>query len=541
MLAPPAAAVKPSRPSPFRNLPWPLDHPDWLALNAQLPRDHVARWFDTLRDRLDLQPLRESYSGRGSQAHPPEQLLSFVLYLLFRGVLAPAAWFVASQEQQPCRWLLRGLTPSRSSLYEFRDRLGRFLDDWHAQVLEWAQREGITVAKQGSLDGSFLATRASRHRLLGADALTRRLEVLRQAIAWDNAPPFPADPDPAWLARHEEELAALLLLLLTLELVRGTYRVAWPRWLARSVRGRRQQQERYQKALQRLRQQQAEHTARQGRVAKAKRRPAARLKVSATDADAVLGKDKLGVYRPLLNLQLVRATDAPLTLAWEVVARHNDRGQLKPMVQRTEKLVGHRPEQMLADGIYATLSDLQWCEEQDVEVLAPVPEEETATAGNRLPKTAFTWDAERQTYECPEGQQLRLRQRTTEKREGGMTLGVLVYRAEGEQCQQCPRRKECTSNAARGRVVKRYEGEEVQERLRERMAQEEKQQEYRKRGQTVELGYADVKTHRGLREFRSWGLPRARTQAGLVLLACNLMNTQRAIQRRRDAAPRCAS
>jgi len=49
------------------------------------------------------------------------------------------------------------------------------------------------------------------------------------------------------------------------------------------------------------------------------------------------------------------------------------------------------------------------------------------------------------------------------------------------------------------------------------------------------------KRNRGLREFRSWGLPRARTQAGLVLLACNLMNTQRALQRRQDATPRRAS
>src|SRR5205809_545988 len=104
MLATTASAVKPLPRSAFRDVPWPLDHPDWLALNAQLPRDHPARWFDALRDRLDLEPLRASYSGRGSQAYPPEPLLSFVLYLLFRGVLTPAAWFVAAREEQPCRW-----------------------------------------------------------------------------------------------------------------------------------------------------------------------------------------------------------------------------------------------------------------------------------------------------------------------------------------------------------------------------------------------------------------------------------------------------
>lgn len=282
-------------------------------------------------------------------------------------------------------------------------------------------------------------------------------------------------------------------------------------------------------------QQQSQHAGRQRRVAKKKRRPAERLKVSVTDADAVLGKDKLGVYRPLLNLQLVRATDAPLTLGWEVVARHNDRGQLRPMTQRTERLTGRRPRQLLTDGIYATLSDLRWCEEQDVAVLAPMPEEGAATAGGRLPKAAFVWDAAERSYTCPEGQRLALRQQTTEKREGEVSLRVLVFRADGKVCQECPRQQECTSNPQRGRVVKRDDGEEVQERLRQRMEQEDKQREYRKRSQSVELGYADVKTHRGLHEFRSWDLPRARTQAGLVLLACNLMNTQRALQRRQVA------
>jgi hypothetical protein len=330
-------------------------------------------------------------------------------------------------------------------------------------------------------------------------------------------------------------LGGLLLLLLTIELALGTYRVPWPRWLARSARGRRQQQARYQQAQERLQQQQNGHAARQRRVAKKKRRSADRLKVSVTDADAVLGKDKQGVYRPLLNLQLVQATDAPLTLAWDLVARHNDRGQLKPMVKRTEALAGQRPRQVLVDGIYPTLSDLQWCEEQAVAVLAPLLEEGARTSGGRLPKAAFLWNAEARNYTCPQGKQLSLWQQTTEKREGEVSLPVLVFRADGQECQRCPQQQDCTSNPAKGRVVKRYVGEEVQERLRQRMEQEDKQQEYSKRGQSVELGYADIKTHRGLREFRSWGLPRARTQAGLVLLACNLMNTHRALQRRRKA------
>ena len=46
-----------------------------------------------------------------------------------------------------------------------------------------------------------------------------------------------------------------------------------------------------------------------------------RMKVSLTDPEAALGWDKVGTYRPLYNVPLVQATDAPLTLAWDVLAR----------------------------------------------------------------------------------------------------------------------------------------------------------------------------------------------------------------------------
>jgi hypothetical protein len=44
---------------------------------------------------------------------------------------------------------------------------------------------------------------------------------------------------------------------------------------------------------------------------------------------------------------------------------------------------------------------------------------------------------------------------------------------------------------------------------------------YKLRKQTVELGFADLKQHRGLQRFRSYGKARARVQVGLLVLAHN--------------------
>jgi hypothetical protein len=55
---------------------------------------------------------------------------------------------------------------------------------------------------------------------------------------------------------------------------------------------------------------------------------------------------------------------------------------------------------------------------------------------------------------------------------------------------------------------------------------------YKLRARTVELAYADMKEHRGLRRFRSRSLLRARTQVALVVLVHNLLTVDRILDQR---------
>ena len=148
--------------SPFRCSLFDEHHPEFLRLEHSLPADNPARLMPLLVSRLDLDPLRLSYQGRGSLAFPTEPLLAFVLFMFHCGILSPAAWARSARFDDRCKWLLRGLLPSRSQLYSFRDRLEPFLDAWHKQLLDWAIVEGITSASRGSLDGTFVASWASR-------------------------------------------------------------------------------------------------------------------------------------------------------------------------------------------------------------------------------------------------------------------------------------------------------------------------------------------------------------------------------------------
>ncbi len=362
-----------------------------------------------------------------------------------------------------------------------------------------------------------------------------------------------------------------------LELLSGEGMAVWqprlPTWMPASVSGRQRVLKRYEQAQQRLEQRLQPLRSKQ-KLSKKDRETLSRLRVSLTDPEAALGWDKVGTYRPLYNVLLVQATDSPLTLTWEVLPRNNDDGLLKPMMEKTKEQLGHHLDEVLIDGGFVTLDGVQWCEQEEIIVYAPPakaakataagaqavvaevqgeqteaakaegkkPEMDQASAASatrvapkkeaQLPKEAFRYDSVEKIYYCPQGKRLEEQTRTKERRQNGLSLPMIVYRASGQDCQACPQQQRCTSNPTKGRTVRRYEGEESLERVRQRMAEPASQQVYKQRCRSVELGYADLKEHRGLRGFRGFGLQRVRAQAGLVILASNGLTIVRTLQRR---------
>jgi len=110
------------------------------------------------------------------------------------------------------------------------------------------------------------------------------------------------------------------------------------------------------------------------------------------------------------------------------------------MVQRTEQLLGHRPRQLLVDGIYATLSTCNGVRGKGWRCWPRPERRRRAGAGGRLPKAAFVWTPRGRRTPAPRAATA-LRQRTTEKREGEVTLTVLVYRAEARSVSRAPGRR----------------------------------------------------------------------------------------------------
>jgi len=496
------AATLPPAVGRFAAPPLARDSGDWQRLDQKLPLDHLARQIDRAVAQLDLSALFASYAGTGSQAHRPDLLLKLVLFEVERKRHSPAQWVEDLLENEACQWLTRGLRPARSRLYAFRDRLGPHLERWHEQVIGLAMALDLTQASQASLDGSTVAANASRSHLQNDEILGKRQAALAETVQAETvqAETVQAEaPDGGPTKR--------------------------PGWMAITPAGRANQKRRYQKAQERLTQRHAENRKRPA----SKRLAAKNVRVSPSDPEAALGQDKLKTYRPLYNVQLMPDLNSRLFLAYGVFAQATDAGTLPPMLMRYHAATGRYPDDLLADASYATALDLAACAAARVTLYAPYQENDKSAAqrvqkpAKQIPKSAFAWQEAEQIYVCPQGQRLHQEYSEVVRRKGEERLRVFTYRCPPEHCRVCPRQQECARSPERGRTIKRSEHEELVETLQARMQTEPAKTLYRRRGQTVELGFADIKEHRGLRRFSGRGLVRARIEVGLVVLVHNVL------------------
>jgi len=169
----------------FAEPAWTRSSPQWQQIDAHLPANHVARQINEMVDQLDLSCLFGSYQGHGSKAHRPDLLLKMVLYEIQRGKPSPAEWHRDLRENEVLKWLVLGIQPCRAAVYEFRDRLADYWDQWNAQALQMARQRGATLGQRGALDGSLMAALASRHKLVNQQTLRGRIEELDKVVVAD--------------------------------------------------------------------------------------------------------------------------------------------------------------------------------------------------------------------------------------------------------------------------------------------------------------------------------------------------------------------
>lgn len=412
-----------------------------------------------------------------------------VLYQYLKGRQSPAAWEEEARLNEAMQWLGCGYTPARRTWYDFRDRVGPVIESMHTELVQRAIAQGHLNPTTAALDGTSMAACASRHRMVTQSTLIKRRALLASLI--EGAAPSSDAP---------------------------------PKWVPTTPRGRLDLAGRMEAAAEVLAERIAQNTAKPVE----KRKDPKKICVSLTDPIAPLGRDKLGTYRPMYTVQTMVDPVSHLTISYMCEPKASDSAMLAPMIDKTQKIAGGRLKMVLADGSYCSILDLRDAAERGIDLLAPPSissssrQSKSRSGEIQFPREMFRFDAESNSYECPEGHRLVYKDREKKARANDRSLYQSRYQCAAALCKACPGADRCLSGKG-PRIIKRTEGEELMEAQREKMATDEARASYRLRGQAVELGFGDAKGNRRVNRFHGRGLLRARCETGLLILAQSLL------------------
>ena len=147
---------------------------DWL------PEKHLARFVVEIVEQLNLQPLKASYSGRGSQPYNPEMLVALLFYGYATGVFSSRKLERSTYDSVAFRYIAANKHPDHDTIAEFRKRFLPELTKIFVEILTFAHQMKVLKLGKVSIDGTKVKANASKHKALSyghACKLEKQLEA----------------------------------------------------------------------------------------------------------------------------------------------------------------------------------------------------------------------------------------------------------------------------------------------------------------------------------------------------------------------------
>lgn len=436
------------------------------CLEDWVPAGHPARFVRDFVDQLDLKALgfKERKGPAGAPRYSNGLLVKVWLYGYFEGLDSTRKLEKACLDRVGFIWLTGQHYPDHNTLWRFWHNNQKALQNLFLQAVKVGVKLDLVGMVLHAVDGTRIQSAASSAKGLYKKKLTKALSRVEDAI--EEYMRRVKDSGQPHTGEYESQLPAEL----------------------QDAQRRKQQ---IQSALEELQ----SHGA---------------SSYHPGDPDAEVVRCDRGL-RFGYNAQAVADEKTGLVVAAEVCSQSGDKGLLTPMLKKTRENLGEVAKTTVADGGYNTDCEVAEAASLGCEVL--VSEHGQEKKGPLSPDK-FTYDEERDTYQCPLGHELSFcgedRTRTPPRRR---------YRCRNYK--NCPMRWKC-SKAKNGKMIVRSPfAQAVQEHNRRRDLPENRTK-LKKRKAIIEHIFGWVKQNMHRRRWSACGLSNARTEWLMLCTTWNL-------------------
>src|SRR5664280_381949 len=326
-----------------------------VDLDGLLGPDHRARLVWAFVEGLDLGRLYARI--KAIEGHPrrppidPAILVALWLYATLEGVGSARALDRLCDEHDAYRWIAGGVGVNYHTLADFRVETAELLDELLVQSVAALLSTGEVSLARVAHDGVRVRASAGAGSYRGRRGLGRALEDATAQVAALRAE---LDDDPGATSR---------------------------RTAAARERATRERESRVRRALGIL--PDLEAAKARARARGRQDRPVPEARVSTADPEARVMRMGDGGYRPAYNGQLTTDVASGLVCGVEATNQGTDVGRLGPAIERLEHAFGRRPAEMLADGGYVSLAEIDHLAACGTVLYAPPPVRPPARDGRR--------------------------------------------------------------------------------------------------------------------------------------------------------------
>jgi transposase len=444
---------------------------DWESLLAP---DHAARAIWELAGRLDWSEFEESIGSReqtgGRPVWEPRLLASVWMYAHTLGVGSARAVERMQGYEPGLQWLTAGETINHHTLSDFRVTETKKLERLFSQVLAVLDQDGLIDLSVVMQDGTKIQAVAGKQSMHRRKTLEEHLAQARAVVG---------------------------------ELGRQCQSESEPQTETGVRRRARERVARLEEALEVLgaREQAAEAGQRE------------KVRASESEPEVRKMKHSDGGWSPSYNVQIVTEASHQVIVGITVTDAANDVQELVDGVKMVEQNLGQKPATMVADGGYASRSNVEEMAKEEVVLVAPWKTEESRQAGVQSKhgiEAAFGPDAfvtEGDGLRCPNGKVLTFA--------GVRILHGLphrIYEAHASDCAGCSLKPQCCPQRPAREVRQVQESAAMQQYL-QRMQEPAMQELYQKRAAVAEYPNLWMKHLRKWRRFSVRGKAKACSEA----------------------------
>jgi transposase len=444
------------------------------AVEDYITEDNPVRFIDAFAASLDMAELgftRVSPAETGRPAYDPADLLRLYLYGYLNRVRSSRMLEREAKVNLEVMWLLGKLTPDFKTIADFRrDNLAAIkavCGEFTLLCKKLKLFGGALVA----IDGSKFKAVNNRRRNFNEGRLSKAIKALEEKIdgylgSLDEADAADTDRDepPPSAAQLREKIKTL-----------------------------QQRKAKYQALKQGLQE-------------------SGEKQVSLTDPDARSMVMHHGSTEVGYNVQTVVDEQHQLIVEHEVTNDPTDHAHLAEMALRAKATLGVAQLEVVADMGYYDGAEVKQCAEAGITTYIPKPITSVNQKRGLFTKQDFVYDAAKDCYLCPAGEELTYRYESFE-----LNRQIRYYATP--KCLGCPLRSKCTTNK-RGRRISRW----VDEKLLEDMARRvrARPERIRRRQQLSEPPFGTIKRAMGQGYFLMRGLNKVGAEMSLTVLSYNL-------------------